>query len=266
MKLKTILENIINEGASDTLYHFMQTVYALDVLKKNRFNMIAAMGDDADYQKNNNKFNGSAVLIDKRIILTAAHVAKISKHATVECDKQVADVLYFIIPIEYEEGKIGGNGFDISVGYLKQEIVLDFYPELYSENDEVNRICSIAGFGITGTFDTGAIISDGRKRGGSNIVESIEDELLICSLQNKPQTQLEFLISNGDSGGGLFINKKLAGINSSIYTKSGRLNSGRNNFSMHTRVSKHYNWIKRTVEEIKNAQSDFSRITGDDGE
>jgi hypothetical protein len=56
MKLKTILENIINEGASDTLYHFMQTVYALDVLKKNRFNMIAAMGDDADYQKNNNKF------------------------------------------------------------------------------------------------------------------------------------------------------------------------------------------------------------------
>ena len=34
MKLKTILENIINEGASDILYHFMQTVYALDVLNK----------------------------------------------------------------------------------------------------------------------------------------------------------------------------------------------------------------------------------------
>ena len=52
MKLKTILENIINEGASDILYHFMQTVYALDVLKKDKFNMIAAMGDDADYDKN----------------------------------------------------------------------------------------------------------------------------------------------------------------------------------------------------------------------
>jgi len=56
MKLKTILENIINEGASDILYHFMQTVYALDVLKKDKLNMIAAMGDDADYDKNRNKF------------------------------------------------------------------------------------------------------------------------------------------------------------------------------------------------------------------
>jgi len=56
MKLKTILENIINEGASDILYHFMQKEYALDVLKKDKFNMIAAMGDDADYDKNRNKF------------------------------------------------------------------------------------------------------------------------------------------------------------------------------------------------------------------
>jgi len=56
MKLKTILENIINEGASDILYHFMQTEYALDVLKKDKLNMIAAMGDDTDYDKNRNKF------------------------------------------------------------------------------------------------------------------------------------------------------------------------------------------------------------------
>jgi hypothetical protein len=217
-------------------------------------------------QKDNSIFYGSAVIIDPEIIITAAHVSKIAKSAHIEYKDKIIHVSFFVTPTKYEENKLGGNGFDISVGNLSENVDLDFYPSLYEKNDEVNKVCSIAGFGITGTFDSGAIISDGKKRAGSNIVESIEDELLICSLQNRPQTKLEFLISNGDSGGGLFIEKKLAGINSSIYTKHGKLNSGRNNFSMHTRISKHYNWIKETVEDIKNEHSDFSRITGSNGE
>ena len=216
-------------------------------------------------QNDDKKFCGSAVLISPKIIITAAHVAKPSKYAYIKYDDKENDVIFFLTPKEYDENKIGGNGFDISIGYLKNEIILDFYPQLYNEKNEIDKVCSLSGFGITGTFDTGAIQSDGKKRGGSNIIEAVEDELLVCSLQNTPNTELEFLISNGDSGGGLFINKKLAGIHSSIYTKNGKLNSGRNNFSLHTRISKHYDWIKQIIEEIKNAESDISRITRNNG-
>lgn len=56
MKLKNILENIISEGASDILYHFMYSQYVLDMLQKNKLNMVAAIGKDSDYKINKNKF------------------------------------------------------------------------------------------------------------------------------------------------------------------------------------------------------------------
>jgi V8-like Glu-specific endopeptidase len=220
----------------------------------------------AGSQNDGLNFFASAVIIEEQIILTAAHIAKDTKHAHIVFEDKTINIGFFIIPEEYDENKIGGNGYDISIGYLKNKVNLNFYPELYNEEDEINKICSISGFGITGNFDTGAKICDGQKRAGSNIIQKIEDELLICSAQDSPQTQLEFIISNGDSGGGLFINQKLAGINSSIYSKSGVLNSNRNTFSMHTRISRHYRWIKEIIEEIKDAKSNLGRTTGDNGE
>jgi len=56
MKLKNILENIISEGASDILYHYISSAYILDMLQKNKINMIAAIGTDSDYVINKNKF------------------------------------------------------------------------------------------------------------------------------------------------------------------------------------------------------------------
>jgi len=211
-------------------------------------------------------FFASAVVIDEDIILTAAHITKNSKYAHIVFNNEPIKILLFIVPEEYDENQIGGNGFDLSIGLLQKKVNLSFYPQLYEKTDETDKICSISGFGLTGNFDKGADFSDGKKRAGSNIIKGIEDGVLVCSLLDFPNTQLEFMISNGDSGGGLFIDKKLAGINSSIYTKSKKLNSDRNTFSMHTRISIHYKWIKKVIEEIKNAQSNVSRITGDNGE
>ena len=217
-------------------------------------------------QNNDLKFFGSSVIIEENIILTAAHLSKDCKSAHIIYKDNPVKVTLFIYSKEYDENKIGGNGFDISIGLLKEKVKLNFYPELYKDHNEINKICSISGFGITGNLDTGAIISDGKKRAGSNIIFQIENELLICSTKDRPNTQLEFMISSGDSGGGLFINKKLAGINSCIYTNGGKLNSDRNTLSMHTRISKHYNWITKVIEEIKDAKSNLGRTTGDNGE
>ena len=56
MKLITILENLINEGSSDILYHYVDPTYILEIIENNRLNTIAAMGSDTDYKLNKNKF------------------------------------------------------------------------------------------------------------------------------------------------------------------------------------------------------------------
>ena len=72
--------------------------------------------------------------------------------------------------------------------------------------------------------------------------------MIVCSVQGtKSQTSLEYLIGHGDSGGGLFIDKKLAGIHSCIYTGDGKLDSSYKDYSAHTRVSLHKPWIDLIV-------------------
>ena len=60
--------------------------------------------------------------------------------------------------------------------------------------------------------------------------------------RNNP-TELEFLISHGDSGGGLFIDGQLAGINSSVLSKDGKTDSNYGDESCHTRISRYKDWL-----------------------
>ena len=109
----------------------------------------------------------------------------------------------------------------------------------------------MAGWGLTGTFNTGIERSDDKRRGGSNFVDGIERNVLMCSpsRRHEKSTELEYLICSGDSGGGLFINGKLAGIHSSVVAVDGKPNSTYGDESCHTRVSTYANWIKTTLSE-----------------
>ena len=76
--------------------------------------------------------------------------------------------------------------------------------------------------------------------------------MIVCSVQGtKNQTSLEYLIGHGDSGGGLFIDKKLAGIHSCIYTGDGKLDSSYKDYSAHTRISIHKNWIDLVMKDYE---------------
>ena len=55
--------------------------------------------------------------------------------------------------------------------------------------------------------------------------------------------KLEFLISHGDSGGGLFINGKLAGIHSFVSASDKKADSSYGDQSGHTRISTYKRWI-----------------------
>lgn len=188
-------------------------------------------------------FCASAVIIDDNHILTAAHVVKGCK----TCFITIMDTKYNIstVVINKDFDTEFGRG-DIAIGYSEQSFGLSFYPSLYENDDEIEKICSICGYGLTGTFISGANKSDNKKRAGSNIIDSIYRDMLICSPTRKGDknfTELEFCIASGDSGGGLFIDGKLAGINSCVMASNRSPKSSYEEESGHTRISKFIRWI-----------------------
>ena len=187
--------------------------------------------------------SGSGVIIDKRYILTAAHVVQNTKDPYIILNKKKIKIEWVVIPKDFEIEKTGK--YDIALCRLHEDAIIDFYPELYEKDDEMGKLCSLAGWGMHGTWTTGTIYDDGKRRAGSNYVDPIMFcGMITCSLQDvSKRTSLEFLIGHGDSGGGLFIDKKVAGIHSCIYTGDGKLDSSYKDYSAHTRVSIHKEWI-----------------------
>ena len=201
--------------------------------------------------KSDKRYCASAVVIGPNHIITAAHVVKDAVTYTIKLDNNKEYCIDTIIcHKDFNESEFGL--YDIALGYSKQTIELSFYPSLYTDRDECNKLCSIAGYGLYGTFISGANQSDDKRRAGSNIIDKIDRHLLICSpsrFKSDKKTSLEFIIASGDSGGGLFIDGKLAGINSCIIANGGKAPKADYNTECgHTRISEYIDWIKDNIE------------------
>lgn len=194
--------------------------------------------------KHSKIFEASAVAIDDHHILTAAHVVK----DCTDCYVIIEDKKYPIETVTINKNFDTEFGVgDIAIGYSSKSFNMDFYPKLFTKKTEEDQVCSISGFGLTGTFNTGSIKSDGKRRAGSNIVDRIYKDMLICNPSYRTSgkfTELEFLIASGDSGGGLFIDGKLAGINSCVMASHRSPNSEYNEEAGHTRISNFIQWIE----------------------
>ena len=195
--------------------------------------------------------SGSGVIIAKRYMVTAAHVVQNTKDPYIILNKKKIKIEWIVIPKDFAIKKTGP--YDIALCRLHEDAIIDFYPELYEKDDELGKLCSLAGWGMHGTWTSGTIYDDDKRRAGSNYVDPIMFcGMLVCSVQDvSKRTTLEFLIGHGDSGGGLFINKKLAGIHSCIYTGDGKLDSSYKDYSAHTRVSLHKKWIELIVKDYE---------------
>jgi len=199
----------------------------------------------------NSNFRGSCVIIDRYHILTAAHVVQNSITQHVLYDNKAYPCLIVAIHAKFDMEK--KSSYDIAIARLQRAIDLDFYPDLYENKNETGKVCGIAGYGFHGNFKTGYLVSnyDNKKRAGSNIIDGIEGDVLTYSITQKNKTTLEFLISPGDSGGGLFIDQKLAGIHSFIYSMKGKADGKYGNVGCSTRVSEYIDWIKQTKKVIQ---------------
>jgi len=203
--------------------------------------------------KLNTQFKGSCVLIDEYYILTAAHIVtgSITQHVLFEGKAYPCSIV--AIHSKYDPKNMGAH--DIAIARLQRPIKIDFYPKLYRKKDEVGKICSLSGYGFIGTFNSGYSTKkyDNERRAGSNFIDGIHKNTLEYSVHKGTRTSLEFLISPGDSGGGLFIDKKLAGIHSCVYATDGKANSDHGDVGCSTRVSDYIEWIeqvKLTIESI----------------
>lgn len=208
---------------------------------------IAGMYDD----KMNTNFKGSCVLIDKDHILTAAHIVYGSMTQYVIFENKVYPCSLVAIHAKYNPKVMYQH--DIAIAKLQRPIDIDFYPELYKDKDEVDKICSLAGFGFPGKFSSGYKVEkyDNKKRAGSNIIDGVDKNTLTFSVHKEPQTSLEFLITPGDSGGGLFINKKLAGIHSCVYATDGKTDGDYGDVGCSTRISDYVEWVDKTKQIIQ---------------
>lgn len=194
--------------------------------------------------KDGSRFCASAVAISDSTILTAAHVVENAKECYIHINGKRILIEKFIVNKDFKFEEIGVG--DIAIGFCKTPLGLKSYPELYTENP-IGKMCSISGFGITGTFSTGAVKSDNKKRAGQNFTEELFKNTIVCNISKpgeKNYTELEFLIASGDSGGGLFIDGKLAGINSFVSTTDGNPNSSYIDESHHTDISNYIEWIQ----------------------
>lgn len=195
------------------------------------------------------KYSASCVVISPRWAITAAHVLNRTESRYVIHNNEKIEILIGIIPEDFIHSKFGKC--DIALCYLDKPVFLDFYPGLYEGRDEIGKVNSQAGYGATGNFISGITKEDGLKRAGSNIVDHIEEDILVCSANEADKTSLEFLIARGDSGGGLFIDQKLAGIHSCVFSKDGKADSDYGDSSGHTRISIFKDWIQETISKIE---------------
>ncbi len=193
--------------------------------------------------------DGSGVLIAPDWVLTAGHVARgvSGRSPRAEIDGREYEVARIFVHPKWRD--MGPH--DVGLMQLKQP-AQDVTPAvLYAGDDEVGQVVTFVGRGDTGTGLTGPRSADGKKRGATNTVDSVDDDWIFFDFDEGDEaTDLEGVSGPGDSGGPALLAKdgKLYTLGVSVFSDGRGKGPGRYGvLEGYTRVSTHREWIESIV-------------------
>jgi hypothetical protein len=189
---------------------------------------------------------GSCVLIADHWCLTAAHVVEDYAHGLVHASTGIRRIERIFPHREYTDGNYGWH--DLALVRVDRPFGLAWYPPLSSGQEAIGATVSVAGYGLTGRLSTGHTHGDGALRAGTGRIVRFERGCIVLPAM-RGGSPLPMCIAPGDSGGPLFVDGRLCGINSfTMKEQDGtRTRSKAGEESAHTRVSLYHDWYHEVM-------------------
>ncbi|NTW99233.1 MAG: DUF4347 domain-containing protein, partial [Geobacteraceae bacterium] len=243
------------------------------IVPKGQYDGVVLVETDKKYFFFTEAYGSGSLLWDGKHILTAAHVVcekgnetplsldklsiqfRLLDGGTVKIEVKTVYVHHDYNIEEDSQGHLIKIDYDIAIIELETEAPADADRyQIYRDHDEIGKLVTHVGYGLTGTGEKGSTESDYEARYGNNTYDMSQEDSLVYDFDDgTPENDFfgntfeihhtgvgarEVLIAPGDSGGPAFIDGKIAGVHSFAEPPSDW-----GSYAGDTRVSQYATWI-----------------------